>query len=116
MGTLHDVFDQQGQSPWLDNLRRGWMSNGELQAWLDRGVRGLTSNPSIFAKAMIDTDDYDVELGELVAKGVSVEDAYWELVVGDIRQAMALLDPVHQASGGEDGYVSGRGVPHPGQR
>ncbi len=106
MGTLHDVSDQQGQSPWLDNLRRGWLSNGELQAWLDRGVRGLTSNPSIFAKAMIDTDDYDAELGELVAKGVSVEDAYWELVVGDIRQAMALLDPVHQASGGEDGYVS----------
>lgn len=106
MGTLHDVFDQQGQSPWLDNLRRGWMSNGELQAWLDRGVRGLTSNPSIFAKAMIDTDDYDAELAELVAKGVSVEDAYWELVVGDIKQALALLNPVHESSNGEDGYVS----------
>lgn len=106
MGTLHDVSDQQGQSPWLDNLRRGWMSDGQLQAWLDRGVRGLTSNPSIFAKAMIDTDDYDAELGELVAKGVSVEDAYWELVVGDIRQALQLLDPIHQASNGEDGYVS----------
>lgn len=106
MGTLHDVFEQQGQSPWLDNLRRGWMSNGELQAWLDRGVRGLTSNPSIFAKAMIDTDDYDAELAELVGKGVSVEDAYWELVVGDIRQALALLGPIHEASGGEDGYVS----------
>ncbi len=106
MGTLHDVYDNEGQSPWLDNLRRGWMSNGELQAWLVRGVRGLTSNPSIFAKAMIDTDDYDAELAELVAKGVSVEDAYWELVVGDIRQAMALLDPIHQSSRGEDGYVS----------
>lgn len=106
MGTLHDVYDQQGQSPWLDNLRRGWMSNGELQAWLDRGVRGLTSNPSIFAKAMIDTDDYDAELADLVAKGVSVVDAYWELVVGDIRQALALLDPVHESSQGEDGYVS----------
>ncbi len=106
MGTLHDVYDQQGQSPWLDNLRRGWMSNGELQAWLDRGVRGLTSNPSIFAKAMIDTDDYDAELAELVAKGVSVTDAYWELVVGDIRQALALLAAVHESSGGEDGYVS----------
>lgn len=106
MGTLHDVYDQQGQSPWLDNLRRGWMSDGQLQAWLDRGVRGLTSNPSIFAKAMIDTNDYDEELGTLVSKGVSVEDAYWELVVGDIRQALALLAPIHEASKGEDGYVS----------
>ncbi len=106
MGRLHDVFEQQGQSPWLDNLRRGWMSNGELQAWLDKGVRGLTSNPSIFAKAMIDTDDYDAELEQLVTSGTSVEDAYWELVVGDIRQALALLTPVHEASGGEDGYVS----------
>ncbi len=106
MGRLHDVFEQQGQSPWLDNLRRGWMTNGELQAWLDKGVRGLTSNPSIFAKAMIDTDDYDAELEQLVTSGTSVEDAYWELVVGDIRQALALLTPVHEASGGEDGYVS----------
>ena len=55
MGRLHDLFDQQGQSPWLDNLRRGWMTSGELQDWIDRGVRGLTSNPSVFAKAMIET-------------------------------------------------------------
>ncbi len=106
MGRLHDLFDEQGQSPWLDNLRRGWMSTGELQAWLDKGVRGLTSNPSIFAKAMIETADYDAELETLVGAGTSVEDAYWELVVGDIRQALGLLMPVHEASGGEDGYVS----------
>jgi transaldolase len=106
MGRLHDLHDQQGQSPWLDNLRRGWMASGELQAWIDRGVRGLTSNPSIFAKAMIETDDYDAELRSLTADGVSVEDAYWHLVVGDIRQALDLLRPVHEASGGEDGYVS----------
>ena len=62
MGTLHDLSDQQGQSPWLDNLRRGWLTGGEMQEWLDRGVRGLTSNPSIFANAMIKTDDYDAAL------------------------------------------------------
>ncbi len=106
MGRLHDLHDQQGQSPWLDNLRRGWMTSGELQEWIDRGVRGLTSNPSIFAKAMIETDDYDAELETLTAGGATVESAYWELVVGDIRQALALLRPVHDASGGEDGYVS----------
>ena len=106
MGRLHDLFDQQGQSPWLDNLRRGWMTSGELQDWIDRGVRGLTSNPSIFAKAMIETDDYDAELSTLAKAGTSIEDAYWQLVVGDIRQALALLRPVHDASCGEDGDVS----------
>lgn len=106
MGRLHDLYDQQGQSPWLDNLRRGWMTSGELQDWIDRGVRGLTSNPSIFAKAMIETDDYDAELSTLAAAGTSIEDAYWQLVVGDIRLALELLRPVHDASGGEDGYVS----------
>lgn len=106
MGKLQDLYDQQGQSPWLDNLRRGWMTSGELQTWIDRGVRGLTSNPSIFAKAMIETDDYDAELSTLAAAGSSIEDAYWQLVVGDIRQALEILRPVHDASGGEDGYVS----------
>ena len=106
MGRLHDLHDQQGQSPWLDNLRRGWMTSGELQKWIDRGVRGMTSNPSIFAKAMIETDDYDAELSTLASAGAGIEDAYWQLVVGDIRQALAILRPVHDASGGEDGYVS----------
>ncbi len=106
MGRLHDLHSEQGQSPWLDNLRRGWMTTGELQTWLDKGVRGLTSNPSIFANAMMQTDDYDAELETLAKAGTSIEDAYWELVVGDIRQALALLTPVHEASGGEDGYVS----------
>ncbi|MEM8923765.1 MAG: transaldolase [Actinomycetota bacterium] len=106
MTRLHDLFDQQGQSPWLDNLRRGWISSGELQAWIDRGVRGLTSNPTIFAKAMMETDDYDADLATLVGGGSSVDDAYWDLVVADIEQALALLRPVHDASGGEDGYVS----------
>lgn len=106
MGRLHDLHAEHGQSPWLDNLRRGWMTTGELQAWIDRGVRGLTSNPSIFAKAMIDTDDYDAELSTLIHAGTGIEDAYWQLVVGDIGQALTLLRPVHDASGGEDGFVS----------
>ncbi|MEZ5343237.1 MAG: transaldolase family protein [Acidimicrobiales bacterium] len=65
MGRLHELHEQQGLSPWLDNLRRGWMVSGEMQEWIDRGVRGMTSNPSIFAKAMIETSDYDEELAEL---------------------------------------------------
>lgn len=106
MGRLHELHSQQGQSPWLDNFRRGWIKGGEMQAWLDRGVRGLTSNPSIFAKAMIETDEYDSELELLIRGGSSVDDAYWELAIGDIKGALQLLLPVHLESGGEDGYVS----------
>lgn len=106
MGRLDDLYSVEGQSPWLDNLRRGWMLSGEMQEWIDKGVRGLTSNPSIFAKAMIDTDDYDVELAELFGSGAATEDAYWTLAVGDIKSALGYLNPVFEASDGIDGYVS----------
>ncbi len=106
MGRIHDVHTEQGQSPWLDNLRRGWLHGGEMQGWIDRGVRGLTSNPSIFAKAMTDTDEYDADLRRLVGEGKSVTEAYWDLVVDDINAATNLLMPVFESSGGEDGYVS----------
>ncbi len=106
MSRIHDLYHQHGQSPWLDNLRRGWIGSGELQRWIDRGVRGLTSNPTIFAKAMMETSDYDADLAGLVSDGATVDDAYWSLVVADIEQALSLLRPVHDESGGEDGYVS----------
>jgi transaldolase len=106
MTRLHDLFDQQGQSPWLDNLRRDWIQDGTLQGWLDKGVRGVTSNPSIFQKAMTAGDAYDAQFGELVGGGASVEEAYWAMVDTDIRDALRLLRPVHDASGGADGYVS----------
>lgn len=106
MGRLHDLYDQQGQSPWLDNLRRGYLRSGELQAYVDRGIRGITSNPSIFQKAIADSDDYDDQFGQLLGDGVSVEDAYWRMVTDDIAAALAVLRPTHDASGGLDGYVS----------
>jgi transaldolase len=106
MGRLHDLFDREGQSPWLDNLRRGWVTSGELERWVERGVRGLTSNPSIFQKAIESSSDYDEQFGDLVRGGVGITDAYWDLVTTDIRAALAVLAPVHTASGGEDGYVS----------
>ena len=106
MSRLHDLYDQQGQSPWLDNLRRGWMVDGEMQAWIDRGVRGLTSNPSIFANAMIDSDEYDEDLESFIRAGQSVEEAYWNLAVDDINAALALMTPTFEASDGLDGYVS----------
>lgn len=106
MTRLHDLFDEQGQSPWLDNLRRGWITSGELQEWVDKGVRGLTSNPSIFEKAIGGSDDYDEQFGELVRSGAGIEDSYWELVTSDIESALAILRPVYDASDGVDGYVS----------
>lgn len=106
MTRLHDLFDQQNQSPWLDNLRRDWIASGELQRWVDQGVRGLTSNPTIFQKAIGDSHDYDEELATYVADGASVEDAYWGLVTTDIRGALEVLAGVHNDSNGEDGYVS----------
>jgi transaldolase len=103
---LHDLFEQQGQSPWLDNLRRGWITSGELARRVDEGVRGLTSNPSIFEKAIGGSADYDDEFGDLVRGGTSVEDSYWQLVSSDIASALDILRPVHEASGGVDGFVS----------
>ena len=99
---LHEL----GQSPWLDNLRRGWLTNGELARWVDRGIRGLTSNPSIFAKAISSGTDYDEQFGQLVAAESTVVDAYWDLVAQDIEGALALLRPVYERSDGLDGFVS----------
>ena len=87
MTTLHDLFDQQGQSPWLDNLRRSWVEGGELATWVDRGVRGVTSNPSIFQKAIAGSADYDDQFADGLERGLSVEDIYWELVVPSVSRA-----------------------------
>ncbi|MET1041918.1 MAG: transaldolase family protein, partial [Acidimicrobiales bacterium] len=101
---LQRLCTEQGQSPWLDNLRRGWITGGELQAWVDKGIRGITSNPSIFQKAMGTGDDYDQQLAELA--GQSIDDAYWALVVQDIEDALGILRPVYDNSDGLDGFVS----------
>ncbi len=104
MTTLHDLYYDQGQSPWLDNLRRGWLTGGELARWVEKGVRGITSNPTIFQKAIEGSAEYDDQLRGL-ASG-SVVDAYWTMAVSDIEAALAILRPVHDESGGVDGFVS----------
>src|SRR4051794_39677862 len=106
MSNLHDLYEANGQSPWLDNLRRSWVTSGELQRWIDRGVRGITSNPSIFQKAIEKAEDYDAEFSDSIQGGDSIEDAYWDLVTTDIRSALDLLRPVYDSSDGIDGYVS----------
>lgn len=106
MSRLTDLYATEDQSPWLDNVRRDWIENGEMQRWVDRGVRGVTSNPTIFQKAISGGDAYDVQFRELLSNGTSVTDAYWELVVTDINNVLGLLRPVYDTSNGIDGYVS----------
>jgi transaldolase len=106
MSRLSDLYEQYGQSPWLDNLRRGWITEGELAHWVERGVRGITSNPTIFQKAISSSSEYDAQFDDLLARDQDVEAIYWDLVTTDIEGALRVLRPVHDASGGEDGYVS----------
>ncbi|MEE9417677.1 MAG: transaldolase [Acidimicrobiales bacterium] len=105
MTRLHDLFEA-GQSPWLDNLKRGWITSGELAAWRDKGVRGITSNPSIFQKAISGSDDYTEQFSTMLGEGASIEDSYWGLVTQDIEHALAIMRPVYDDSNGLDGYVS----------
>jgi transaldolase len=101
-----DLHDEQGQSAWLDNLKRGYISSGRLVEIRDAGVRGLTSNPSIFQKAIQDSSDYDEQFAELRAAGASTNDAYWSMVIRDIHSACDVFSKVYDHSDGVDGYVS----------
>ena len=106
MSKLHRLYAEQGQSPWLDNLTRGYLYDGTLARLVADGIRGVTANPTIFARAIEGSTDYDKEFAALTAAGCSVEDAYWELVVADITGALAVLRPVYDAADGTDGFVS----------
>lgn len=106
MNRLHALHAKGGQSPWLDNLRRGWITSGELSKWVDLGVRGITSNPTIFQKAMTGTTVYDDQLADLSRRGFSVKESYWSLAVTDIIDALDILRSVYDESDGGDGFVS----------
>jgi transaldolase len=105
MTLLNDLYAKGGQSPWLDNLRRDWIEDGQLAALVERGVRGVTSNPTIFAKAISGSTRYDEQFRSLIST-MAPKEAYWELVATDIAQAMHVLLPVFHDSAGVDGYVS----------
>ncbi len=102
---LHQLFAQQGQSPWIDNLQRSYLSTGRLEELVADGIRGVTSNPTIFQKAIEGSADYDDDFRRLTDHK-SVEDAYWDLVVDDVTNACGVLRPLYDQSGGGDGYVS----------
>lgn len=99
------LFDEQGQSPWLDNLTRPMIREGVLGDLMAQGVRGVTSNPTIFQKAVSAGSHYDEQFASLV-RDHPVQDAYWGLVIHDVCEALDVLAPLHEDSGGTDGFVS----------
>lgn len=103
---LRDVHTHHGQSPWIDNLQRSYLTSGRLQQLISRGIRGLTSNPTIFQKAIDASSDYDEQFADALRRGLSVTDAYWDLVLADIEAAARTFAPIHAESDGIDGYVS----------
>jgi transaldolase len=106
MERLERLHRDFGQSPWLDNLTRDMLVSGELARLRDEGVRGQTSNPTIFEKAITGSADYDEQLSDLALGGGSATDAYWALVLKDINGALDVWAPLHESSGGTDGFVS----------
>jgi transaldolase/glucose-6-phosphate isomerase len=96
-----------GQSPWLDYIHRGMIASGELGRRIaEDGIRGVTSNPTIFEKAVSSGHDYDAQILALARAGTPLPEAYKAIVTDDIRAAADVLRPVHDASRGDDGYVS----------
>jgi len=104
--NLQRLFEDHGQSPWLDNLTRPYLRNGTLARLVAEGIRGVTANPTIFANAIDDSTAYDDQFRSLIAGGRSVIDAYWELAVDDTIEALGVLRPTFEESGHTDGFVS----------
>jgi transaldolase len=105
MTKLHKLVEL-GQSIWLDYISRSLITSGELEDLIDQGLRGVTSNPSIFEKAIDESSDYDDELRELAIQGKSADEIYESLVTDDVRDAVDLMRRVYDATEGLDGYVS----------
>ncbi|HEY5257704.1 MAG TPA: bifunctional transaldolase/phosoglucose isomerase [Candidatus Baltobacteraceae bacterium] len=95
-----------GQSVWIDNLRRSMFASGELKRLIDKGLRGMTSNPTIFEKAIGAGDDYDEQLKSLIGKQHDADALFWDLAVQDIQNACDAFRAVYDSSGGNDGFVS----------
>ena len=106
MNNLQLLHTKYNQSPWLDNISRDLLQNGGLEEYLNDGVRGVTSNPTILENAIKNSSLYDEQIRQLASQGASTEDIYWRIVMDDIKAAAEMLRPLYEESGGEDGYIS----------
>ena len=97
---------EAGQSVWLDNVRRSMFASGELRRLIDTGLRGMTSNPTIFEKAIGAGTDYDEQLSQLIGTEKNADALFWDLAIQDIQSACDAFATVFTASGGNDGFVS----------
>ncbi len=109
MSSFNELH-QAGQSVWLDFIRRDMLGNGELEALVDEGIRGLTSNPSIFQQAIAGSDLYDRQIAAMGTASSHI--AFETLAVADIQDAADVLRPVYSTSDGADGFVSLEVSPH----
>src|SRR5918911_23105 len=101
------ALTEAGTSVWLDQIRRSMIEGGELQRLIDEySLRGVTSNPAIFEKAILGSSDYDDEIVELAEDGMGAREIYDEIAVRDVRMAADVLRGVYDDSGSVDGYVS----------
>ena len=105
MTNLQALYNDQGQSPWIDNLNRPSIREGGLQELVDKGIRGVTSNPTIFQKAMTGSDSYDEQFRRLIESD-SVDAAFWDMAIQDVTDACGILRPVYDGCDGADGFVS----------
>lgn len=100
------AVNEVGQSIWYDNLSRDVLRSGELASLIDSGVSGLTSNPTIFKKAIADTTNYDADIQVLARKGLSTDDICEDLMIRDVGNAADLLIDIYKKTNGQDGYAS----------
>src|SRR5690606_29685354 len=103
---LKRLYHEVGQSMWYDNISRDLLDGGDIQALVDSGIRGLTSNPSIFQKAITSGTAYDTQLNELAGGQLEAVAVYEALAIDDIRAAADILRPIYEESDGTDGFVS----------
>ncbi len=99
-------LNELGQSIWYDNIRRALIDSGEIDQLVSNGVQGVTSNPSIFEKAIAGSSDYDIAINELAGAGEETENIYEQLAVADIQRGADALLPVYKRTNGADGFIS----------
>jgi transaldolase len=102
---LHALLDQ-GQSIWYDFISRDFIHSGKMKDLVDRGLRGMTSNPTIFEKAITTGTDYDAQIRQLSEQRLSTAQIATELFVTDVRDACDVMRPVYDGAGGTDGFIS----------
>ena len=105
MTHIHELYDL-GQSIWLDYISRELIASGGLKRWIDDGVTGVTTNPSIFENAIAKTSDYDDEIMELSKSGKTTAEIYEALTLQEVGAAADIMRPVYDKTNGVDGYVS----------